>query len=315
MREDLRTALENDGVKASHLSHERYQDIEEHLPANTKVLCSLDRGGCLLLDTGILTLEPKSMFSMKTGFKGAELIPFTDLVKVSVDKSFGVYGVRIQTHNSPSELHCITVDRENADRVEELLLSRIPVSIPTSNPVSSGKVRLREDFARALGVSDDYVPTELELTIESFIPSDSKVLFLLKPGFFILLDKGVLKMQQKFFAPIRGADFVPFSQIRGVKIEDHGEAGLRVEVRRDEGKAILAGSTISFNDFFGVTRSREEALKFQDLLLGLLENSSNKQQPNDGPLEKIGKLKQLLDSGAITQKEFDDKKKKLMDSI
>jgi hypothetical protein len=46
-----------------------------------------------------------------------------------------------------------------------------------------------------------------------------------------------------------------------------------------------------------------------------MENSSPNASSSENSLEKIGQLKQLLDSGAITQDEFDEKKKKLMDSI
>jgi hypothetical protein len=77
----------------------------------------------------------------------------------------------------------------------------------------------------------------------------------------------------------------------------------------------MFGSSFKTSDFWGLTDSKEEALKFQGMLLNLMENSSPNASSSDNTLEKIGQLKQLLDSGAITQEEFDEKKKKLMDSI
>jgi hypothetical protein len=138
---------------------------------------------------------------------------------------------------------------------------------------------------------------------------------LLFPGYFILLDKGVLKMKLTLFGgPIGGAEFIPLSQIRGVTVTG-SDRRYAVEIRRDEGTTVFAGSSLKINDFFGLTESKEEALKFQDLLLSLLGGSTSKQEPSDGPLEKIAKLKTLLDAGAITQDEFEDTKKKLIETI
>ena len=177
------------------------------------------------------------------------------------------------------------------------------------------RYQLREDLAIALGREPGGISDKLDEAIESYIPADSKVIFLLYPGYFILLDKGVLRLKLKLFGgPIGGAEFIPIAQIRGVTVKDRNP-GFAVEVRRDEGTTVIAGSSFKINDFFGLTDSKEEALKFQELLLGLMGSPSNKQEESDGPLEKIGKLKALLDSGAITQSEFDEAKKKLMDSI
>lgn len=309
MREDLRNALERDGLKANQLSHERYQSIEKHLPANTKVLCYLDRGAHILLDTGILKLEP-AISNVKNGFKEAELIPFTDLdlSKMKVGKSMGAYRVNIRMNRYPGEMNAYTVNGENAHKFEELILSL--------NPSAAKKSKLREDFARAKGYSPDHVPDDLDIEMESYIPEDSEVLFLIGDlGLFILLDTGVLRLNLKLFGgPIGGSEFVPLTQIKGVTVKDRNP-GYAVEVRREEGSVVIAGSSFKTSDFFGLTHSKDEALKFQKLLLGLLSNSSSNTQSSNNSLGKIGQLKELLDAGAITQDEFDAKKKKLMDSI
>ena len=45
-------------------------------------------------------------------------------------------------------------------------------------------------------------------------------------------------------------------------------------------------------------------------------NPSQNQQPtNDNPVEKIKQLKEMLDIGAITQEEFDAKKKEILSKM
>jgi hypothetical protein len=208
----------------------------------------------------------------------------------------------------PAALVGVTLKSESAYRFEELYLSL--------NPLAAKKTKLREDFARARGYAPDHVPDDLDIEMESYIPEDSEVLFLIGGlGQFILLDTGVLRLNLKLFGgPIGGSEYVPLTQIRGVTVKDRNP-GYAVIVRREEGSVVIAGSSFKTSDFFGLTDRKEEALKFQELLLGLLSNSSSNTQSPDNSLEKIGQLKKLLDAGAITQAEFDDKKKKLMDSI
>jgi hypothetical protein len=304
LREDLRSALEIAGVHRRIISSKGVQ-ANEHIPENAKVLCALIsvEGMLLLLDTGILRLELREAGTV------AELIPFTALSKVSVKKALGTYSVDIQMHKPFSGvLSGVTLKRESASRFEEMYLS--------INPLAAKKTKLREDFARARGHGPDDVPDDLDIEMESYIPEDSEVLFLIGGlGQFILLDTGVLRLKLKLFGgPIGGSEFVPLSQIKGVSVKDRNP-GYAVEVRREEGSVVIAGSSFKTNDFFGLTDSKEEALKFQGLLLGLLDSSTSKTKSPDNALGKIGQLKELLDAGAINQDEFDEKKKKLLDSI
>jgi hypothetical protein len=309
MRADLRSALERDGVKAEHLSQERFRDIEDHLPKGAKVLCVHDNGKHILLNTGILKLELDSTSSKTGRFIGAELIPFSALSRVSVKAWGGSLGVMIHKNDPDSDvLDFSTGSLENARDFAEKLYNLIPVS--------SRKPNLREDFARLKGFGPDYIPDTFEVAAASYIPADSKLLFLLGEGHFMLLNNGVLRLKLTPFSksPLGGAEFVPFSQIRGVSVRDR-KPGYSVDVRIEEGTIVLAGSSFKTSDFWGLTDSKEEALEFQGMLLSLMENSSPNASSSDNSLEKIGQLKQLLDSGAITQEEFDEKKKKLMDSI
>jgi hypothetical protein len=291
------------------MSWERFESIGEHLPPNTKVLRSLNRGAYLLLDTGILKLEPKSMFREKTGFIGAKLIPFTDVAKVSVNESKLICFVEIKMHKNRGELRPFTKSSKNAHKFAELLLSMIPAS--------AEKFKLRDDFAIALGAGEDYVPTDLDWTIESFIPSESKVIFLLKPGFLILLDNGVLVMKAQLFSSISGAELIPLAQIKGVTVTDRNPGAeynpqYAVEVR---------GGTVNW---VGLTESREEAFQFQDLLLGIMNSSAptasymkdliEKLLSNSGksPAEKLEELSNLRYQRLLSDQEFESAKAKIL---
>jgi len=311
IREDLRSALEIGGFHRRVIAKIGVQ-ANEHIPKDAKVLCALLTldGMNLLLDTGILRLELKKSGTV------AELIPFTSLSRASERKSFGTYWVDIQMPNShPGVLSGFTSKSENSSKFVEVYSS--------INHLAVKKSKLREDFARALGVGEDYVPDDQDLTIESYIPVDSKVVYLLKPGYFILLDNGVLRMKLKLFAPISGAEFVPLSQIMGVTVTDRNP-GYAVEVRRDEGTVVIAGSSFKTNDFFGLTESRDEAFKFQDLLLGLMKPSGptasdikellEKLISSSGksPAEKLEELSNLRYQNLLSDHEFELAKSKIL---
>ena len=177
---------------------------------------------------------------------------------------------------------------------------------------------MREDFRAAL---EECIGREQSLSprfneFENYIPSDSKVLCALTGGMFLLLDTGVLSLKMKsiWSGGIGGSELVPLAHIKGVSVSEY--AGLfMVEVNRDDTNArVIAGASFK-SKLSGSSSTMKHAAKFQQLLLGLLDGSSEPSQSAEGPLDKIAKLKGLLDSGAITQDEFDEKKQKFMDAL
>lgn len=74
------------------------------------------------------------------------------------------------------------------------------------------------------------------------------------------------------------------------------------------------------NDKMGMC-DHEHAQVFRDLAKEIIENMSSQKNTQSlikqelDPIEQIKKLKDLLDSGIISQKEFDEKKQILMDKI
>jgi hypothetical protein len=179
---------------------------------------------------------------------------------------------------------------------------------------------MREDLRSAIerDGSADRVSEEQFQAIEQHVPANSKVLCALGWGMFLLLDTGILILQTKsiFKGGVKGAELVPFSHIGKVSVKKQGLI-YTLDIHRNNANAgMLAGASSPITKLIGaMTGSRDNAYNFQELLLGGMAGSPVSAQSPDKSLEKIGQLKTLLDAGAITQEEFDDKKKKLMDSI
>jgi hypothetical protein len=130
-------------------------------------------------------------------------------------------------------------------------------------------------------------------------------------------------MKLKLFAPISGAEFVPLSQIMGVTVTDRNP-GYAVEVRRDEGTVVIAGSSFKTNDFFGLTDSRDAAFQFQALLLGLMKPSATTasdikellekliSSSGKSPAEKLEELSNLRYQQLLSDQEFELAKSKIL---
>lgn len=85
-----------------------------------------------------------------------------------------------------------------------------------------------------------------------------------------------------------------------------------IQGRQGVSKNVIVITTIKGDTFkFAVTKYQEWDIAFRNAMSGDVNNidSSNL---NVSAADEIGKFKQLLDSGAITQEEFDAKKKQLL---
>jgi hypothetical protein len=184
---------------------------------------------------------------------------------------------------------------------------------------------MREDLRSALekdNIAADRLSEARFQYIEEYVPANSKILCAVGGGMFLLLNTGILVLATKnpFKGTVKGAELVPFSHLGKVSVEKRGMgSGTHYEVcihRNNANAGILAGASSPLTKLVGAsTFSRENADNFHKLLLDMMANPGGNSQSPDDSLEKIGQLKKLLDSGAITQDEFDEKKKKLMDSI
>lgn len=148
------------------------------------------------------------------------------------------------------------------------------------------------------------------------MPADSTVLCSLNSGRFLLLNTGLLILEIKslFKGGIKGAELIPFAHLSKVSVRKQGILYMVHVFKHQTHSGVVAGSSPA-TKLEAYTANSDNANKFQELLLGLIAASSGNTSPTEGPMEKIGKLKELLDLGAITPAEFEEKKKKFMDAL
>jgi hypothetical protein len=83
--------------------------------------------------------------------------------------------------------------------------------------------------------------------------------------------------------------------------------------RNDPGKASYGSGNLA--QLIAMAKTREHALRFQALLGEALNGSLNAGIPQESGLDKLAKLKSLLDAGAINQQEFDEQKAKILSQM
>lgn len=76
-------------------------------------------------------------------------------------------------------------------------------------------------------------------------------------------------------------------------------------------RVSIATSSGSIN-FYGVTNQNEVFSTISELLMKRQEETKTTYKAPESPTDELKKLKDLLDSGIITQEEFDSKKKQLL---
>jgi hypothetical protein len=177
---------------------------------------------------------------------------------------------------------------------------------------------LSEMFAKASKPAGTYSSSWLPLeVIAPKIPESEKVLIVMKgsqtdPGAFVtmvLTDKAlhVLGKGTAFGNKITRAETYSFSQITGVS--------------RD--KKLLYRWTVTISrasnvDVY-VNLEETESAKFFEILGGLVSSAQSGSPGNSvqeiDPMDQLKKLKDLLELGAISQAEFDEGKKSLLDKL
>ena len=184
---------------------------------------------------------------------------------------------------------------------------------------------LRQDLINALieetGLPEAEVHSLVEKReLESFIPQDAKVLCSLNMGYLLLMSNGVLHLIMGLNLKPRESELIAFEDLQGVEIRTVNSTPFSKThtVILQRKKTVSGGFRIGQTRLFtvgGLAPSLEHAKKFQSLVMNMTRPAANLPQAENSPLDQISKLKSLLDSGAITKKEFDAKKTRLLDSI
>lgn len=150
---------------------------------------------------------------------------------------------------------------------------------------------------------------------EKLVPANSKVFCSLNSGRLLLLDTGLLEIRFKGFnfKKTAGSTFIPLSEITEVEIMKTSVETLK-KLRIKRQRTVVAGSTNTFNHI-DAQSSPELIQEFHDALTALMNGGLKASEAAPNPMDKIASLKKLLDSGALTQAEFDSAKAKILESL
>lgn len=170
---------------------------------------------------------------------------------------------------------------------------------------------------RVLGVKESYWPTIDDV---SETVADEKVHQVLRCQVFkknimatlVATDNGVHAFQKSslgFKKYGKGYEFFPYVQLTGVTTSFHATYRTCLEFSRaanvDKFGYIVKEDA---EDFVALVRSQIRAIGSQS------PSISGLMSPPD-PLDRLKKLKELVDAGVISTQEFEEKKNKLMDEI
>jgi hypothetical protein len=160
------------------------------------------------------------------------------------------------------------------------------------------------------------------MNLTDHVPEGATVPCAISNGNLLLLSIGVLELNANpITMKVKGSQIISFRDIRGVRIGTAGKTGgvelYSVTIDRDDpGASNFGFKRAPF--IMGITSSKTHAQVFQTKLSELMNGSpvvNVTTQASESALDKLTKLKSLLDLGAITQEEFDAQKAKLMNEI
>jgi hypothetical protein len=154
-----------------------------------------------------------------------------------------------------------------------------------------------------------------KLGLEQYIPADAQVIMALGLTPIVLLSTGLLVLKTDFgMTEVKSSEIISFRDIRGSSMFQADKDSWNVKIDRNDPAASSLGYKPS--PFLEArTFSKEYGQLFMARLSEMLNGTGGTTAAPlaaDGPLEKISKLKALLDADAITQEEFDIQKAKLL---
>jgi hypothetical protein len=160
------------------------------------------------------------------------------------------------------------------------------------------------------------------LSLMDHVPEGVVVHSAISNGSLLLLSIGVLELKANpITMKVKGSEMISFRDIRGIRLGVAGKTGgvelYSVTIDRDDpGASNFGFKRAPF--VIGISSSKAHLQKFQTKLSELLSGSPAgpvDSKPSESALDKLAKLKSLLDAGAITQDEFESQKSKLLGEI
>jgi len=184
-------------------------------------------------------------------------------------------------------------------------------------------------------VAEDFTGEEKDeiRKIQNFLDADEKVLLVARqsrimpggslatPNIIFATDRKLVIRNPTMLGLRESVEVVPYGEITAVN--------LKKGVFSSEVMITAPGLTTELSRFFKLTRQgvagipaipTEKAKKFVEIVgKGMERLNAARAMPHVAaaptPLEELKKLKELLDMGAITQEEYEEKKKKILEKI
>ncbi len=165
---------------------------------------------------------------------------------------------------------------------------------------------LKDAFEKTgfMGEADPLVPKNIKQVFIDLLPENGKVLAVAGTSvcWWFLTEDSII-MGLKLFR--MKSERVPIRTITGI------------ELRKKVTKWVLTLSRANNIDELSLLDTEKVGRQFADAVNDQIASlqSNNGSSKNESSLDKIKKLKELLEAGAITKEEFEEKKSKLLSEI
>jgi hypothetical protein len=148
----------------------------------------------------------------------------------------------------------------------------------------------------------------------TLVPSGSKVLASLNEGRLLLLDNGLFEIIPKLlnWNETKSSNFIPFREITKTTVVSFTASTSTLKILKQD--ISLAGATIGTKTIEGVGKN-DLVRDFHAKLVKAMNEGLKPAGTTASASEQISSLKELLDSGVLTQAEFDTAKTKLLGSL
>jgi len=174
---------------------------------------------------------------------------------------------------------------------------------------------MRSDLERSLIDELGSVPPNFPVEdIENNVAPNAQILCSLSIGSLLLLSTGILWIDRAAISgKLKKVELIPFRDVRGCRISKTSGMYM-VTIDRNDPQASSFGR-MKLPQALRIANTNEHALRFQALLSDALNGSTAGVASQESALDKLGKLKALLDAGAISQDDYDAQKVHLLGQI
>jgi len=291
VRESQTAILFRDGKALDIFGPGRHVLQTQNIPVLTKLITRLGYGTDSPFRAEVYFLNMKLFSNLKWGTREPILFRDSELQMVRL-RSFGIFSIEIEDPslflNKVVGTQGIFVDSEIEDYLKNIIITRL--------------THMFGEFVKSVfDLPKDF--NELSIAIRTSIQSDFSALGL-RIHDFLISSVSVPKEVQKMIDTRSGmAAIGDMDQFLKFK------AAMALEAAADNPNGSASAGV-------GVGAGMGMGFMLPQMLAGAMQPSqSNEPQATASPMDKLKKLKELLDMGALSQEEYDGKKEKLLGEI